>query len=422
MNNNQLSFKQFQQKHQAKYVNLTPTQVRERYDQYLAQLSVKKQIIAVRKSPPKPLPRTPRNTQVIRQRLRKNPMPKQTKISLSECLLKYAIASIDPFDENLSEVCIPDTLCTPSYKYDVLCKGTMTVGTQGVGFIAFNPWTMATSNNGFNIDGADYPIIYTTATYPDGDISIDNVLLTNGDLAGANSNSFFDTNTFRPTTSIHPRLRLVAAGVQCMYSGQLLNQSGTINTLQNDGLAPLFDPMTVIQVKNNPKTRTCSNAKDQRCYQSYYPTSEEFISYQDIEHFMPSQLNETTVVFPYNNNPILILVDGATAGTTFAFEARAFFEVLLPGMKASPSDADPIGFSAFQAARTKLKNTGDPRADTKTTLQDTLKIIGTSISGIAPAVGTAIGTVFGNPLAGGAIGTAAQGLLNSLLGNSPSPY
>lgn len=416
--NNQLTFNQFKQKHAVKYAQLTKAEIQERYQQYLVQLNVNKQVTVKRK----PLPRTPGVVAMNRQRVRRNPQPKISKVSLSECTLKYAIASIDPFDENLSEVCIPDTLCTPSYKFDVLCKGTFSVGTNGVGFVVYNPWTMATNNNGLNADGVDYPIIYTTPTYTSVDVEISQALFTAVDLAGANSNSFFTTNSFRPTTQIHPRLRLVAAGIQAMYSGQLLNQSGTVNTLQNDGLTPIFSPMTLVDIKNNPKTRTCANAKDQRCYQSYYPTSEEFLSYKDIESFMPSQLNETSAVFPYNNNPIMIVVDGATAGTTFAFEARAFFEVLMPGMKASPSDSDPIGFSGFQAARTKLKNTGDPKEDVRSTLKDTLKIIGTSISGIAPAVGTAIGTVFGNPIAGGAIGTAAQGLLNSLLGNSPSPY
>lgn len=422
-NNNQLTYRQFKQKHAAKYQGLPDNQIRERYNQYLATLNVSRAVVV---APRKPVLRTPGVTRANANRRRGplNPRPKQTQVSISDCTLKYAIASIDPFDQNLTEVCIPDSLCAPSYKFDVLCKGTMKVGEQGIGFVVFNPWTMATNNNAINVDGVDYPILFTDDNYTYDDIEVTYAsIITDNMVHGANSNSFFTTDSFRPTNGIFPTLRLVAAGLELMYSGPLMDQAGTINTLQNDGLEPIFSPMTVIQVKNNPKTRTCANAKDQRCYQSYYPTSQEFLSYNKITEFMPSQLNADAPVAPFNNHPILILVDGATPSTSFAFEARAFFEVLMPGMKASPSESDPIGFPAFQAARTLLKNnTGDPRADVRSTLFDTIKNIGTTISGYAPAIGTAIGAAFGNPIAGGAIGTAAQGLLNSLLGNSPSPY
>lgn len=335
--------------------------------------------------------------------------------SISNCTLMYAKACYDPFDSNLDQVCIPDQICAPSYKYAATCQGIFEIGTTGSGWLIFNPWTMAVNDNGFGGTSADYPIIATTSTNVNSGIDYNISDFTNGYVTGYNSNSFFQVAQFQASTGkSEPVLRLVAGAVEVFYVGQLLNQSGAVTVLQNDGLKPFANATTGTTIKNNPRSAICATAKDARCYVTYSPTSAEFLSYKSLDTYRASALGIL------DNNPLVIYVDGATPGITFQFRAISHFEAQIPGMNATPSESDPIGYPALQAARSNVKPTTNPDNDLRTVLQGTLRNIGTSISGLAPGIGTAVGTIFGNPAAGTLAGTAASSFLSSLLGSNQS--
>jgi len=326
---------------------------------------------------------------------------------LSECLLLYAQASIDPFARLIKMPCIPDNLCAPSFKFMSKVETQFTVGQTGIGFVAMNPWTMAGNNFGFPSTYVDAPIACTTGNYTLATVNIGAAEVTNGDIEIFNSNSPFNAVTIQGTP-----LRLVAAGIEIEYTGQLLNQSGAITVVQQPGLQYTPNPSTVSGIRLDPRARTCANSKDNRCYVSYYPTNEDVLSYKLGTNYVASDIGG-----PTNNHPLLIVVSGATPGITFMVRAVAYFEMQLAIADATPSEADPIGFPAFQAARTQTLPSSSPQSDLRSVLLNTVKNIGRTISGMGGTIGGAIGASLGNPVAGAALGTAAGDLLSSILGD-----
>ena len=78
--------------------------------------------------------------------------------------------------------------------------------------------------------------------------------------------------------------------------------------------------------------------------------------------------------------------------------------------------------SRRSSARSQLKATDNPSSDLKNVLVDTLKNVASSVSGILPMAGGALGAYFGNPTLGTAAGTAGQGLLNAILGGASEQF
>jgi len=332
-----------------------------------------------------------------------------TRIGLSDCLVEYAKAMIDPFD-TVPNPCIPDNICIPSYKFNCKVESTFTVGLMGTGFVLFNPWSMAANDVAATGASIDFPIIVSTANYTRIDVNPSIARLSNGEILGFGSTSPF---TFAEFGNDQIQMRLVAAGVEIEYIGELLNQSGCVTTLQNNGLQPFIFPTEIVTLQSNPRARTCANSKENRCYISYTPTNSNVLSYGSINQYLPSQQNVPTLT----NHPLVIAVSGATPGITFRLKAMAFFEMQMDNTNVTPSESDPIGFPAFLAAKTAVVATDDPGTDLKSVLQKTIKNIATSISGQGAGIGMALGSIYGNPQAGRAAGSAAGLLLSSILGD-----
>lgn len=389
--------------------NLPAKVKRAKYRAYLAKKAEKHVENNSRVNAPRiPIPPPPP------QRFRNAPQrgkPKSTQVKISECTLLFAQASIDPFARLQKMPCIPDEITVPSFKYMSKCQATMTIGELGHGFVAVNPWTMAFNDATSTIipfDYTDYPVVVTTANYNLQVFSASGTLVAAGDLAGQNSNSPF---TYADLSAQNGRVRLVACGVEIMYTGELLNQSGAITVLQNNGLAPFENGTTPTQLMNNPRSKTCSNSKDSRCYLSYSATDAEFYSYKPPNNYTATHLDVP------GNYPMIIYVSGATPGITFHVKTIAYFEAQLGNADSSPSESDPIGFGAFQAARTEFLPSDDPSSDLKQILGGTVKNVLKSVSGMGGTIGGTIGAAFGNPSAGYAIGSAAGSLLSSILGD-----
>lgn len=339
----------------------------------------------------------------IQKRPKRNKAPLMTKAGLSDCTMLYARASIDPFSKLEKDPCIPDEICAPSYKFNTTLMATMTVGTLGTGYAVLQPLLAAINDNGVSASSIDFPLTVTTGAYASTDYLI-NPGFYPLSLVGVNSNSYFTDALFQ-----NAEIRLVAAGMECFYTGTVLNQAGVVTTLQNDGFAPFVSGTTAAAIMSNPKSSVCSTSKDSRCYVSYYPTNTNQFSYNRFETLRPSTNGDS------NYYAMIIFVSGAQPNTTFQIKARCYYEAQIPGLSSTESESDPIGFSAFSAARTKVKPGDDPKSDFVETVRESLRIIGTQISGIAPTVGTAVGTVFGTPELGRGIGNAASLALNSLL-------
>lgn len=329
---------------------------------------------------------------------------------LSDCLLLFAQASIDPFTKLTQNPCIPDAMCAPSFKFTAKIECDLQVGLSGVGIAALCPWVAFV--NDLTVVGNDInlPLIVTNKEYPYTDIQLTGNALSLGYITAFNSNSPFTEASGQSNVP----MRLVSAGLEIMYSGQLMDQAGTVSCLQWDGLGGVPVNTLISSVRQNPRTATCANSKDNRCYVSYYPTSQEFLSYKPSGDYFTTTIADLTLG---NNHPLLIVVSGATPDTSFMVRAICHFECLMPNLNATPSESDPIGYPAFNSARSQLLSSPSPEVDLKNTLVETVRSIGKTVSGMGGTLGGAIGTAFGNPVAGAAIGSAAGNLLSSILGD-----
>jgi hypothetical protein len=338
--------------------------------------------------------------------------PRQTKMSISECTLKFAAASMDPFDSMLNEVCIPDSNCVPSFKFKTRLECDMQVGTEGIGFVAFNPFSMMSNDNGIlAATWIDYPIVTSSPSYSFTDFAYDETSITGGTANGFNSNSPYTSTYLSDPANV---MRLVAAGVEIEYSGKLMDQAGVISTLQNNGLID-FGSITVADFRKNPRTRTCGNSKDNRCYISYMATGPEFYEYKNFNAYRPSSRQRPGEL---HYNPLLILVSAATAGTSFKVSAVSYFEAQLKNTTVTPSESDPTGWTSFNSARSSVPSTPDPSTDLKNVITKTKQNMSTNISGlIAPLAETGVTMLTGNPAAGKLAGTTAE-LISNLFGNA----
>jgi hypothetical protein len=344
----------------------------------------------------KPIPRNMNNL----QNLSVNSM----KFKLSKCLLSYARASIDPFD-NITELpCIPDTIVVPSYKHRAYIEADVVVGTQGVGFAVMNPWKMIMSENSNTTTSSDWPVVTTSAAYNDVTYTWTPVQL-GTEVFGWNPQTII---RFADLITQNFSWRLVAAGMELDYTGVLLDQAGLVTVIQWAGLGDIPSGLTPGDIRQNPRSQTCATSREARCYIRYEPTDAENFSYKNEPYYYPPG---RTV-----NYPLGIFVSGATPNTTFRVRGVAFFEIQNSNLPASPSESDPVGFPALQAARSSLLPTPDPQQDLFTILKRTAGNILNSISGFAPTIGTAIGSIFGQPAAGAAIGSVSKDLIQSIFG------
>lgn len=330
---------------------------------------------------------------------------KISQLKLSECLLNYAKASIDPFTSIQTLPCIPDTVCAPSYKFKTFIDTTMVIGVNGVGYAAFNPWTMAANDNTIISGASDYSLMTTNATYAPTNYENDLAAYSGSALVPYNSNSQYSTAEI-----LSGSLRLVAAGMEVQYTGVLLNQAGAISAIQWDGQRAVPSGVPIGFIRSNQRTQTCPTSKDSSCYVRYEPTTTSNFDYAPFNDKRPT-VNTNLEPFYY---PLLIIISGGTAGTSFRVKAVAYFEMQTNIAPVTPSESDPIGFPAFQSARSSVLPTDSPRNDLISILKKTGKNILTTISGLAPAAGTAIGTVFGNPAAGAIAGNFTKDVINQL--------
>jgi len=330
------------------------------------------------------------------------------KFKLSKCLLSYARASIDPFD-NITELpCIPDVITVPAYRFRTYLEADVEVGGEGVGWAVMSPWKMIMYQNGSTGTSSDFPVVTTHNTYGSGEYIWDPTDIGGGTVIGWNPQSQMSFADINPVTNPGVSWRLVAAGMELDYTGVLLDQAGLVTVIQWDGLNTIPLGTTIPVLRQHPRSQSCATSREARCYIRYEPTNTDNYSYQTEPFYYPA--GRTTYY------PLGIFVSGATPGTTFRIRAVAFFEIQSSTLPAVPSEADPVGFPAFQAARSSHLPTPDPQSDLFSILKKTASNILTSISGFAPVIGTAIGSMFGQPAVGGVIGGVSKDLIQSLFG------
>lgn len=383
------------------FEKLTKKEKDEKYKVYVNRTKLRTQ-------PPKTIVSNKPMTAKVISNKNNRPKNQQNEVRLSKCLLSYARASIDPFDNITDMPCIPDSICAPSFKFRTHLDTVMTVGETGVGYAVMNPWAMAASNNLSDGTHLDFAVVYTTDSYNDIGYSNNGAEWIAGRTIGENGNS-----PYTQASLSEGSLRLVAAGLEVEYTGVLLNQSGVVSVIQWNGLESLPNPTSIGNIKKNPRTQTCPTSREARCYVRYDPTSTANYDYSKYSEFIPS-LNPD---LPDAYYPLAVIVSGATPGVTFRVRAVAFFELQLSNAPATPSESDPVGFPAFQAARTTVLPTQDPKEDLFSILKKTASSVVNTVSGFLPVGGAALGTFLGGPAAaplGMLAGSVTKNLLDTL--------
>lgn len=325
----------------------------------------------------------------------------ESKKSMQECTLTYARVMANPMDDTISEACIPDTICAQSYKYSTISMGVCTVGTQGVAFVAYNPWTMSAGDYAYSGGHLDFPLIATTATYPTNSYRAFAADILDGRTIGLNSNTLL-TNAQVSTGE----LRLVGAGVQISYTGQKLIQSGVITTLQADGLRAFNNDTPISALQLNARSYTCA-VSDKTCTLTYTPVDFADTGYSQIANYLGTGPRAVSGQY----YPLVILISGAPPGATFQIRAKAYFEAQFRGMPATPSHADPQGMATVLEAKTALPKGGEPVDDFITVVKQAAR----QLSGYAPVLGGAIGASLGVPELGIQSGTLTKNIIEALL-------
>jgi len=320
---------------------------------------------------------------------------------LSPCARLWAKALVNPFGNFEMMPCIPDLISTPSFKFAARAQGIFKVGTNGTGFICVNPFSMVSSAKQKvpPLDATPENLyapscVGTSATYPYLGVQIPQM---NND---SDPTSWISAGSDSPIEDfdLKYKARLVGAGVKVAYVGKMLDRAGRvilyaepssycIGSGQKDA-AGIVSPRGAWQnytttnqipvetlLKNKAATATFLTDRahfvgwtpmenDDLSYKAYAGTTETVPLFKDtfasaggnwVNSADPSYVTATP------RYCLMFLVDGATAGSAFEYEAISFFEVVgtsLPSITRSHSD--PVGMAAVKQALPIKAPTGAP--------------------------------------------------------------
>lgn len=142
-----------------------------------------------------------------------------TDSALNKCLTQYALALVNPFDENARGACVPTFPSMPSMKSYSFQRLDTVIGLNGYAYVVARP------DAANNIQCA----AYTNSTYPG--TAVTSFSATNSATIDVfTHNGPFDNLDFAPNLV---QWRLVGLGLRVRYSGTELNRSGRISTLEH---------------------------------------------------------------------------------------------------------------------------------------------------------------------------------------------
>lgn len=250
--------------------------------------------------------------------------------SIAKCTLEYASALVNPFDARQVMPCIPDNIVLPSQKYQTKSRGVFSTGTNGKGFVIFDPFAMAWFDGTITGATTNAPIVYTTSAYAS---AAYNWLPAGGfPLAGtavANSNSPY-TKALLADAARHIQMRLVAAGIRISYTGSNFRNQGRVILGKYAGNTTIVDGLQAADfLQDNYTTITPISRKSE--YVFYTPDDQTFLGYHPAVNYSG-----------VDHHGMFILIDGGDIDVpqSWLFEAVAYFELTGSGLTLSPSHSD----------------------------------------------------------------------------------
>lgn len=315
-------------------------------------------------------------------------VPVMPKFGLSSCARLYLHALTNPFVPlSTAEMpCIPDLVTLPSHKIYTLARGTMTIGTDGLGFVLVDPFTMI-SNTAASIGAiTSYPVLYTTGTYANNSINwhpIGGVLPAG--LLGALPNSPYTAATAPLSTG---QVRLVGCGLRVRYSGNELYRGGTVTLYRSQGNLNVTNTATIPTLLQSPLS---AMAPVNRGWHSVTYLPDEST---ELEYHGYGQYWDVTQGAAASHHSLLIavqtpLVPNANVQQTFDFEVAAYFELIGSNLSLTSSHADPVGIGAIRSVVSTAKlSTQSPEVQEKSFMSQIMSGAWENISGTLYSAGS----------------------------------
>lgn len=263
---------------------------------------------------------------------------------LSECSYQYALAMSNPWACQ-SSPCVPDQLVLPSYKFSVRSRGTLSVGTAGVGYVVFAPKRFG---NDFSA-ATNFPIYSTASNFTGTTISTTTGVT---GVLGTYMSRFPYTTANIGSGVGQLQIRTVGSGLRVFYTGTELNRSGTLLAFREPNNATVSAmSATDIYSLNNTRSVPVDRRKHAVCW---VPSSADDYEYADDPHNVTSANGA-----PNQDGPTCmgIMITGATAGITFDYEIISHYEALGTLLNSTRSESDGVGLSAVHSAIPRVIDT-----------------------------------------------------------------
>jgi hypothetical protein len=292
---------------------------------------------------------------------------------LSPCADHYLRALVDPFSLEGGSACIPDEFDFPSAKRLVITRGTMAVGTLGVGWLIVSPNTFANDVNSWVCTSANY------AGSSVGNSHTANV------VSGA-QNLPFSGADFVPTGFSG---RWVGFGVRMRYLGTELNRSGRIIPIRLNRIGQNLMGATAQDFLASPEIPSIAVTRTWKAV-TLLPRGGGPVLVQGGANLDTSMVAGDTV-YTFGTTPyegvtpwltytqgydIGFWVDGSVAGNAFEWEIYSHYEFISAGGGLAPdgltsSHSDAPGVSAIRNAL----ESNLPVGDTSAALNHALKFL-----------------------------------------------
>jgi hypothetical protein len=306
---------------------------------------------------------------------------------LANCTYDYATALVNPFKSFARELCIPDTIVIPSFKFRTFTRGVFSTGVLGVGFAIYNPFLANMFQTGPTGTLTNDPVIYTTTAYPNAYYawSITAGAYSTG-IAGAGSNSPFTPGFWQiglvAGDSRSRQYRLVAAGIRVRYIGTDFRNQGRLILYRSEGNQTVYNASTVLTGSNLLASTYAQSVPVSRksSYVFYQPDQATLLNYQSVNVYDPTLGGGPAI--GNANWSLLIYVDGGDTTTpqSWEFEACSWYEAVGSQLSVTMSHSDPVGFGAVNAAGMARNPTTSPEQVEKPFLRKVLDNILTSTS------------------------------------------
>lgn len=358
------------------------------------------------------------------KRLNKSPQMVSSGVGLSHCAMKYALAIADPWNIDARGACIPRHPSRPSQKVTSFTRFTVTIGTNGLGFVNVMPCLANDERIAYASTSTFAATTFSSVTSTTTGVS--SYLMTN--LPYPQSNFVSTGATISPNTAG----RIVSFGVSWQYTGTVSNMGGLAyalvhpdhNNLNDDAAGiPNYAETQIIRNDNKRHWLGASSLDDVECSYSEGHTSNGAVRVKG------------GTVYPYSNGEFHNTVDGnsvggapmavwftGAAGNTFEVELIGHYEFVGKATQAvlSPSHSDSVGFEVVQNAAARLPSMSqtNPTAPRKSLMSQALQTVGRELApvvrlGAKQLIGTAA-----RGLAGAAMGFIAGGPTGAVYGSA----